>query len=119
MWLWEFAPDGPIWVEYRLPDEESVYALMTREGALSELRWTWASWNAGEAWLAVSEDCERAGRELVGTWGYVDEYGSEMLPAVYAWAEPFDGALARVRFADGQEGYIDREGKIVYRWTEE
>ena len=119
VWLWEFAPDGPIWVEYRLPDEESVYALMTREGALSELRWTWASWNAGEAWLAVSEDCERAGRELVGTWGYVDEYGSEVLPAVYAWAEPFDGALARVRFADGQEGYIDREGKIVYRWTEE
>ena len=49
----------------------------------------------------------------------MDEYGSEVLPAVYAWAEPFDGALARVRFADGQEGYIDREGKIVYRWTEE
>lgn len=119
VWLWEFAPDGPIWVEYWLPDEDSAYALMTREGELSEPRWTWVSWSAGDPWLAVSEDCERVGRELVGTWGYVDEYGHEALPAVYAWAEPFEGALARVRFADGQEGYINRDGGIVYQWTEE
>ncbi|MBQ8201028.1 MAG: WG repeat-containing protein [Clostridia bacterium] len=117
VWLWEFAPDGPIWVEYVLPDEESAYALMTREGVLGDPRWTRVSWNAGDPWLAVSEDCTWVGSELVGTWGYADEYGNEVLPAVYAWAEPFEGALARVRFSDAEEGYINRAGEAVIRWA--
>ena len=39
-----------------------------------------------------------------------------VLPVVYEEAEPFDGALARVRFDESTEGYINRSGDVVYSW---
>ena len=117
VWLWEFAPDGPIWVEYAMGDDEYTHALMSREGELlGGPRWTWAAWDAGDPWLVVSEDAEMVWSDYVGTFGYVDAYGHEVLPAIYAWAEPFEGALARVRFSDTEEGYINRSGEAVIRW---
>lgn len=115
VWLHEFSAGGPIWVEYALADDEYAYALLSREGELGEPRWTWVS--GGDEWLAVSEDGMWVWGDFVGSFGYVDASGNEVLPAVYAWAEPFEGALARVRFSDTEEGYINRDGDVIRRWT--
>ena len=114
VWLHEFSAGGPIWVEYALADDEYAYALLSREGELGEPRWTWVS--GGGELLAVSEDGVGGWSYFEGTFGYVDANGNEVLPAVYDWAEPFEGALARVRFSDTEEGYINRAGEIVRRW---
>lgn len=115
VWLHESSAGGPIWVEYALADDEYAYALLSREGELGEPRWTWVS--GGGEWLAVSEDGVGGWGCFEGTFGYVDANGNEVLPAIYAWAEPFEGALARVRFSDTEEGYINRDGDVIRRWT--
>ena len=52
--------------------------------------------------------------------GYVDAYGNEVFPAQWYYAEHFDGALARVWFDEEwtAAGYINRDGEMVYQWTE-
>jgi len=116
VWLREFSADGPIWVEYSLGDDEYSYGLMSREGELlGEPRWTWVS--GGDEWLVVSEDGMWVWGDFVGSFGYVDASGNEVLPAVYTWAEPFEGVLARVRFSDIEEGLINRRGEAVIRWS--
>ena len=116
VWLREFSADGPVWVEYALADDEYAYALLSREGELGEPRWTWVS--GGGDLLAVSEDGVGGWSYFEGTFGYVDAFGNEVLPAIYAWAEPFEGALARVRLDEDTVAWIDRSGAIVRQWTE-
>lgn len=116
-WLYEFSGDGPLWVEYSLGDDEYLWGLMSREGELlGEPRWSWGSSRAGEEWLAACEGGHWVGSDYVGAWGYVDAWGNTVLPFIYAAAEPFDGSLARVRFDESTEGYINRSGEVVYSW---
>lgn len=106
VWLYEFTADGPIWLEYALSDWEYTWGLMSREGELlGEPRWQSAS--RGGDMVAVCEG---------GAWGYVDLWGNTVLPFTYAWAEAFDGALARVQFDESTQGYINRSGEVVYQW---
>ncbi len=110
VWLHQFAPDGPIWIQYALADEEYLWALMSREGEmLTEPRWEWVNHADGEPWLAVCED---------GHWRYLDAYGSEMafIEGECNWAETFRGALAFVRFDEETDGYVNRAGEIVCQW---
>lgn len=108
-WLHEFTQDGPLWVEYALSDWEYTWGLMSREGELlGEPKWAWVYGREGENWLAVCQD---------GWYGYVDAYGSTILPFEWMEAEPFDGALARVAINECTEAYINREGKVIRQWT--
>ncbi len=73
--------------------------------------------------LALGEDTETtlwpACDPITGLWGYITEdgaWGNTVLPFFYAAAEPFDGSLARVRFDESTEGYINRSGEAVYAW---
>ena len=117
-WLYEFAEDGPLWVEYALGDDEYLWGLMSREGEmLGEPQWTEAFFRQPEeTWITVCEGGTWDWADYVGTWGYADAYGNIVLPVVYEEAEPFDGALARVRFDEFTEGYINRSGDVVYSW---
>ena len=109
VWLYEYSADGPIWVEYALSDWEYTWGLMSREGELlGEPKWAWVYGREGEKWLAVCQD---------GRYGYVDAYGSTILPFEWMEAEPFDGALARVAMNECTEAYINRSGEVVYQWT--
>lgn len=54
-----------------------------------------------------------------GKMGFIDGAGNTVLPFIYEEAEHFDGALARVRFDEATEGYINRAGEAVYRWPAE
>ncbi len=110
MRLHQFAPDGPIWIEYALADEEYLWALMSREGEmLTEPRWDWVNHQDGEPWLAVCES---------GHWRYLDAYGQEMfsLEGEIVWAETFRGALACIRFDKQTQGYVNRAGEVVCQW---
>ena len=117
-WLHEFTEDGPLWVEYSLGDDEYLCGLMSREGELlGEPQWTQVYFRQPEEpWVTVCEGGTWDWADYVGTWGYADAYGKIVLPVVYEEAELFDGALARVRFDDATEGYINRAGEIVYQW---
>ncbi len=95
------------------PDEEYLWALMSREGEmLTEPRWEWVNHRVGEPWLAVCED---------GKWSYLDAYGQEMftINGEIAWAETFRGALAFIRFDKETQGYVNRAGEIVCQWPVE
>lgn len=58
------------------------------------------------------------GLQAVGTeegWGFINLDGEVVIPLQFTYAENFDGALAFVRLGN-QEGYIDRQGNVVYLW---
>ncbi len=117
VFLYEVAPDGPLWLRCRLSDMEYAWALVSRTGEmLTDPIWQHAGspsslYADGRGWQAVgSED---------GLWGFVDAYGSEVIPFQFAYAEPFSGNLARVEWPDGREGYIGRDGQTVYAWEAE
>ena len=50
-----------------------------------------------------------------GSWGYVDETGTLVIPAQFRYADEFSGGLARVRDENGKMAYIDRDGNYVWR----
>lgn len=109
--LYEPSKDGSIWVQYSLGDYNYVWGLMSPEGEMLVAPcWTLAGDDlSGDAqgWQAVWYD---------GKWGYIDGAGNTMLPFIYEDAEHFSGALARVQFDETTEGYINRQGEVVYQW---
>lgn len=115
--LFDVSPDAPIVVLYYLPDEEYAHGLMTRDGEmLVEPCWDYLDGADERGWRAACIDGEWYGSDFTGTWGYVDLWGNTVLPFIYADAESFEGALARVRFDDAWEGYINHSGETVYQW---
>ena len=106
-WLYQFAEDGPLWVCYEQEDEPLCWGIADSDGQWLTEPGLYVSFDMDEPWLAVGKD---------GRWGYVDAYGSTVLPFVYKWAEAFDGPLARVQFDESTEGYINRSGEVVYAW---
>lgn len=111
-WLEEVAPDGPLWLRYNLGDGEYLWGLLSREGEiLVQPQWELP----GETPSADPQGWQAAG--LGGKWGYLDAYGQPVLPFDYEAAAHFEGALARVRFSGSEEGYINRAGEAVCRWT--
>ena len=51
-----------------------------------------------------------------GKWGFIDNTGREIIPAVYDFVRPFRNNLAAVRLGDwetGKFGYIDKANNIV------
>lgn len=85
--------------------------MMSREGELlGEPRWTWVSRWQEEPWVIVCEN---------GAWGFANAYGSIVLPVQYEEAERFWGALAWVKFDASTQGYISRDGTVVYAWSNE
>ena len=112
-WLYEEAPDGPIFVQYDLSDCEEAWALLSRgDYVLTGPRWSDRSAPDAQGWMAA--------RDMDGLWGFINRYGNTVLPFAFTWAMPFEGELAFVRWrnADGErmEGYINRGGEVVYQW---
>lgn len=109
-----YAPtaDGPLWVAEAIGDGDYVWHLLSREDwTLHSPGWrdTWGD-GAPAAWQPVE-----AGPAC---WRYVDAYGETVIGEMTCmYALPFEGALARVAFNECSEGYISREGEVVYRWT--
>ena len=62
---------------------------------------------ADEPYAAVSK--------ALGTYGYVDRYGNEVIPFVWDYEEPFSDGLAWVQNleSDMRSGYIDTTGQFV------
>lgn len=54
----------------------------------------------------------KKGDLYTGTWGYIDENGTEVIPCVYEDASDFSEGLAAVK-RDGKFGFIDKNGKVV------
>ena len=106
-WLYQFAEDGPLWVEYEMEDEPCCWGIADTDGQWLAEPGLHVSVDFDEPWLAVGKE---------GRWGYTDAYGNTVLPFIYAEAEHFDGALARVQFDESTEGYINRSGEVVYAW---
>lgn len=107
---------GPWWVEYRYPAVCSDFGLMTAEG-----EWIRQA-DTGEDGLALADELfsdDPMGWHAAwcdGKWGYIDGAGNTILPFIYEEAGHFDGALARVRFDESTEGYVNRAGETVYQW---
>lgn len=106
-WLYQFAEDGPLWVEYEMEDEPCCWGIADTDGQWLIEPGLQVSVDWDEPWLAVGKE---------GRWGYMDAYGNTVWPFVYAGAEHFDGALARVMLDESTEGYINRSGEVVYAW---
>ena len=106
-WLYQFAEDGPLWVEYEMEDEPLCWGIANTDGQWLTEPGLQVSFDLDEPWLAVGKE---------GRWGYMDAYGNTVLPFIYADAEHFDGVLARVMLDESTEGYINRSGEVVYRW---
>ncbi len=55
-----------------------------------------------------------------GKWGYVDQYGKEIIPLQYESASNFSEGLAAIKL-NGKSGYIDKKGKVIiptkYEWA--
>ena len=110
---------GPWWVGYWYGGVGMDYGLMTADG-------TWlVDADDGYNSFGLSDDMfsdDPVGWHAAwhqGKWGFVDGAGNTMLPFIYAEAEHFEGALARVQFDENTEGYINRSGEEVYSWREE
>ncbi|MBR3763435.1 MAG: WG repeat-containing protein [Clostridia bacterium] len=112
------AEGGPWWVGYWYGGVGIDFGLMTAEG-----EWL-VDADDNDACLCL--DNEGFSGDPMG-WqgtgyggGYVDAYGNEVFPAQWYYAEHFDGALARVWFDEDwtAAGYINRDGEMVYQWTE-
>ena len=113
-WLvWMHAPtaDGPIWVSEELGDGEYAWRLLSRED------WMLSEPIGRDYWVEGAPADPQPVEVAPGVWNYLDMYGEPVISGVQAeLAFPFDGALACVRFADGQEGYINRAGEVVCSW---
>lgn len=114
-WLVQvYAPteDGPLWVLEDLADGERAWHLLSREDwTLTAPGWKTYWWEGPPAVLTPVEAAP-------AQWRYVDAYGQTIIDGVQALdAWPFEGALARIVFNECSEGWINRSGEIVYRWT--
>ena len=114
-WLvWPHAPtaDGPIWVSEELGDGEYAWRLLSRED------WT-LSEPIGRDYLVEGAPSNPHPVEVgPASWRYVDAYGETVIGDITCmYALPFEGALARIAFSECEEGYIDRSGEVVCRWT--
>ena len=110
---------APRWVGYAYGGGGTNFGLMTDDGE-------WLV-DADDNDVCLCLDNEGFSDDPMG-WqgtgyggGYVDLYGNEVFPAQWYYAEHFDGALARVWFNEEWTGagYINRDGEMVYQWTEE
>lgn len=50
-------------------------------------------------------------------YGYIDQSGQLVIAARYSYAATFSEGLAQVGFMRGQNGYIDRDGRIAFTST--
>lgn len=48
-----------------------------------------------------------------GLYGYIDEYGNEVIPCKYEYAYPFENSHAQIKDENGY-GYIDKEEKELF-----
>ncbi len=113
-WLYEFSSDGPLWLWCEKPGWQYAWVLVSRTGELMQTPdWT----PSGTSLYSADSQGWQAVGNSEGLWGYVDAYGSEVIPFRYSWAACFQGPLAHVEWPDGREGYIDRSGNPVYAWT--
>ena len=114
-WLvWLHAPteDGPIWVSEELGDGEYAWRLLSRED------WTLSERIGRDYWVEGAPADPHPVESVPGVWNYLDMYGEPVISDVQAErAFPFDGALARVRFSETEEGYINHAGQTVAAWT--
>lgn len=106
-WLYQFAEDGPLWVSYEREDEPWCWGIADTDGQWLTEPDLYVSFDMDEPWLAVGKE---------GRWGYMDAYGTTVLPFEWMEAGHFEGALARVLLWDATEAYINRAGEIVYQW---
>ena len=53
-----------------------------------------------------------------GKCGYVDRSGAWVIQPIFPSAQSFRYGLARVSWRDGEYGYIDKKGKVVWKHTE-
>ena len=109
--LHEVSEEGPIWVQYSLGDYDYVWGLMSREGEML----------VEPCWMLAEDDLSDDPMGWHAAWyqgkmGYIDGAGNTVLPFIYEEAGHFEGALARVRFDASTEGYINRQGEVVYQW---
>lgn len=113
------AEEAPRWVGYAYGGGGIHFGLMTAEG-----EWLADPSDKAER-LSLDNDVfsgDPMGWQGTGyAGGYVDLYGNEVFPAQWYYAEHFDGALARVWLNEDwtAAGYINRDGEMVYQWTEE
>ncbi len=119
--VWTFPPlaeGGPWWVGYWYGGTGVAYGLMTAEG-----EWICSADERGEYFWLDNDVFSGDPMGWQGTGysgGYVDAHGNEVFPAQWYYAEHFDGALARVWLNEDwtAAGYINRDGEMVYQWTE-
>lgn len=109
-----YAPteDGPIWVSESLADGEYAWHLLSRKD------WTLRTPGWKDYWVEGAPAAWHPVETAPGVWSYVDAYGEPVIAgveAVCAWT--FHGELARVTFDEYTEGYINRAGETVVRWT--
>lgn len=110
--LYAPTPDGPIWVAESVGDGDYEWRLLSRED------WTLHSTGWKDYWVGGAPASLQPVEVSPGTWSYVDAYGETVISGVngiYAYA--FRGALARVTISECSEGYISREGELVFSWT--
>lgn len=118
---------------------DSLWGFVDREGRMViDPRFRWASRAPGDSLPTVAPDApaparDASGLTLVppvgptsyfsegrarvrrnGRWGFVDRTGELVIPPRFARAGTFHDGLARVRFADGQAGYVARDGAVVW-----
>ena len=108
--------NGPLWVGYRYGGVGINFGLMTVDGV-----WIVDASDGGNSYSLADEMFSDDPMGWHAAWydgkmGFIDGAGNTVLPFIYEEAEHFDGALARVRFDEATEGYINRAGEIVYRW---
>ena len=60
----------------------------------------------------VGELCWRTRVRKEGKWGYLNEFGEEIIPCIYDSAEDFGRTWARVQ-KDGKLGYVDEAGRWI------
>lgn len=118
---------------------DSLWGFVDREGRMViEPRFRWAARASADSLPTVTPDAPGSarassgltlvppvgptsyfseGRARVrrdGRWGFVDRAGEPVIPPRFARAWDFRDGLARVRFSDGQTGYVTRDGRVVW-----
>lgn len=103
------AEGAPWWVLYVGGGISTFYGLMTAEG----------EWVAEPVWTLFADrfSDDPAGWQSTGyDGGFIDAWGKDVFSRRFLYTEHFDGALARVRFDESTEGYVNRAGETVYQW---
>lgn len=104
------AESAPYWVLYAHGGVSTFYGLMTAEG----------TWVVKHGWTLFGDDFsgDPMGWQATGyDGGFIDAWGNELCLGDFLYTEHFRGALARVRLDASSEGYINRSGEVVYRWS--